>query len=152
MMGPLLVKLSPSVTDIVAIARAAAGAGATALTVANTHSGMAVDWERRRPVLGGVTGGLSGPAVKPLILRLVWLVSRAVPVPVVASGGASCARDVLEYMVAGATAVQVGTAAFVEPGATGRILDDLAATLSSRGIDRVSSLVGSLEVREPGDA
>lgn len=149
---PLIAKLSPSVTDVVPIAKAAAAEGADALTVANTYSGLAVDWERRRPVLGGVTGGLSGPAVKPLILRLVWIVARSVRLPVIASGGAATARDVLEYLVAGASAVQVGTAAFVEPGAAARILAELEAALAARGVERVSSLTGTLEVPGSGTA
>ena len=118
---PLIVKLSPNVTDIVEMALACEGAGADALSVINTLTGMAIDLERRRPVLANVTGGLSGPAIKPVALRMVWQVARAVKVPVIGIGGIMSATDALEFMLAGATAVQVGTASFVNPGAAQEI-------------------------------
>lgn len=127
---PLWVKLSPNVTDIRPFAVAAQEAEADALTVCNTLVGMAVDWRRRAPVLANRTGGMSGPAVKPLALRLVWECAHEVDLPVVASGGASTAEDVLEFTVAGAAAVQVGTAAFRRPDAVSRIAAELRRLLA----------------------
>ncbi|MGB7728668.1 MAG: dihydroorotate dehydrogenase [Candidatus Acidiferrum sp.] len=126
---PLWVKLSPLVTDIVSIARAAWESGADALTVANTYPAMAVDVSTGRSVLGNVTGGLSGPAIKPITLRLVWEVCKSVDVPVVALGGVETAEDVLEYMTVGASAVQVGTASFADPRASETIVGQLANAL-----------------------
>lgn len=122
----LMVKLSPNVTDIVAIARAAENAGADSLSLINTLLGMAVDVERRRPALSTVTGGLSGPAVRPVAVRMVWQVAKAVKVPVVGLGGICSVRDALEFIMAGATAVQIGTANFVNP----RIAADIASGLA----------------------
>ncbi len=130
---PLWVKLSPNVTDIRPFAVASQEAGADALTVCNTLVGMAVDWRRRRPVLANTTGGMSGPAVKPVALRLVWESSQAVDIPVLASGGASSADDVLEFLVAGATAVQIGTAVFRRPDAISRIAAELRQLLAEDG-------------------
>src|SRR5207248_2499083 len=122
---PLIAKLTPNVTDIVPIARAAAEAGADAVSLVNTFVGMAVDWKRRRPILGNVTGGLSGPAIKPLALRLVWQVARNVPVPVIGIGGIASIDDVMEFLVAGASAVQLGTVNFYSPTAAQRIVEEL---------------------------
>lgn len=143
---PLLVKLPPLVSDIVAAARAAVEAGADILTVANTYPALAVDWRARRPLLGAVTGGLSGPAIKPLTLRAVWLVSRALGVPVVGVGGVLTVDDLMEYLVAGARAVAVGTANFLDPRAIPQLVTDLAEVLNQEGISRVEDVVGTLEV------
>ncbi|MFH1569007.1 MAG: dihydroorotate dehydrogenase [Gemmatimonadota bacterium] len=142
---PVIAKLTPNVTDITAVARAVADAGADGISLINTLLGMAVDVDRRRPVLGNITGGLSGPAIKPVALAMVWKVSQAVTVPLMGIGGIATARDALEFMVAGATAVQVGTATFSEPSAATRILEGMEAYCAARGISRVADLVGSLE-------
>lgn len=128
---PLWVKLSPLVTDIVQIARAAEESGADALTVANTYPAMAIDVSTGRSVLGNVTGGLSGPAIKPITLRLVWQVSKSVEIPVLALGGVETAEDVLQYMTVGASAVQVGTASFADPKASENIAGQLANALKA---------------------
>jgi len=142
---PLIVKLSPNVTDIVEMALACEGAGADALSVINTLTGMAIDLERRRPVLANVTGGLSGPAIKPIALRMVWQVAKAVKIPVIGIGGIMNATDALEFILAGATAVQVGTASFVNPGAAQEIAEGMERWLSERNIEDVKSLIGRLE-------
>ncbi|MXX39649.1 MAG: dihydroorotate dehydrogenase [Gemmatimonadetes bacterium] len=141
---PVIAKLTPNVTDIAEIARAVVDVGADAVSLINTLVGMAIDVERRRPVLGGTTGGLSGPAIKPVALAMVWKVAQAVAVPVMGIGGITTASDVLEFMVAGASAVQVGTASFANPNAGVEIVEDLHAYCDERGIDRLASLVGSL--------
>lgn len=125
----LIVKLSPNVTSIVDIAKAAEGAGADSLSLINTLLGMAVDVERRRPVLSTVTGGLSGPAVRPVAVRMVWQVAKAVGIPVIGLGGISCGRDALEFIMAGATAVEIGTANFIDPTVAVRVRDEIAAYL-----------------------
>ena len=140
---PLWVKLSPNVTDIAAIARAAEGAGADALTVANTYQGMSVDVETRKSRLGRITGGLSGPAIKPITLRLVYEAGRAVKIPIIGLGGIEKARDVLEYMVVGASAVQVGTANFSSPDACERIVGELEKTCGKYNINKIIDLTGS---------
>ena len=140
----LIFKLSPNVTDIVAIARALVDAGADALSAINTLSGLAIDLEKRRPKLGGVTGGLSGPAIKPIALRMVWQVARAVEIPVVGIGGIMDATDALEHLVCGARCVQVGSATFANPGAAIEILDGIDAWLDARGIAAVGDVVGTL--------
>jgi dihydroorotate dehydrogenase (NAD+) catalytic subunit len=142
----LIVKLSPNVTDIVEMAQACEAAGADALSVINTLTGMAVDLERRRPVLANITGGLSGPAIKPIALRMVWQVARAVKVPVIGIGGIMSAIDALEFIVAGATAVQIGTASFVNPSAAQEIAEEMEQWLEQRGVSAVKSLIGALEV------
>ncbi|QEM68810.1 dihydroorotate dehydrogenase [Geobacter sp. FeAm09] len=142
---PLIVKLSPNVTDIVSMARACADAGADALSLINTLTGMAIDLERRRPVLANITGGLSGPAVKPVALRMVWQVARAVSLPIIGIGGIMNARDALEFILAGATAVQVGTASFINPGAAQAIAEDMENWLVENGVGDVKSLIGALE-------
>ena len=141
----LIVKLSPNVTDIVEMAQACEGAGADALSVINTLTGMAIDLERRRPVLANVTGGLSGPAIKPIALRMVWQVARAVKVPVIGIGGIMSATDAMEFILAGATAVQVGTASFVNPAAAQEIAEGMEQWLAARGIADIKSLIGALE-------
>lgn len=138
---PVFAKLSPNVTDIGPIARAAEQGGADGITAVNTLIGMAVDWRRRRPVLGRVIGGLSGPAIKPVALRMVYEVARTVRIPVIGVGGATSAEDVLEFLCAGASAVQLGTAAFVDPAVMVRTLDRLAALLRETGA-AVAELVG----------
>jgi len=141
---PLLAKLSPNVTRIAEIARAAEGAGADAVTAVNTLLGLAVDWRARRPRLAAGLGGLSGPAIKPVALRMVFECARAVRIPVVGCGGVSSAEDVCEFLVAGATAVQIGTWNYVDPGGASRIARDLAALLQREGVGRALDLVGSL--------
>jgi dihydroorotate dehydrogenase (NAD+) catalytic subunit len=142
---PLWVKLSPNVTDIGVIARAAESAGADALTVANTYPAMSIDIQTRKSRLGRPTGGLSGPAIKPITLRLVYEASRAVKIPVVGLGGVEKGEDVLEYVIAGAAAVQVGTASFSQPEACIRILDQLERSCIEHNINNISSLVGSFQ-------
>jgi len=141
---PLLAKLTPNVTDVVPIAKAAADAGADAVTLVNTFVGMAVDWRRRRPVLGNVTGGLSGPAIKPLALRLVWRVARNVSIPIVGVGGIATLDDVMEFLVAGASAVQLGTVNFYDPTASVRVADGLPAALATLGARSMGEVVGTL--------
>jgi len=142
---PIIAKLTPNVTDIVAIARAAAEGGADAVSLVNTFRGMAVDWRSRRPILANDVGGLSGPAIKPLALRMVWDVARALPgLAIIGSGGIAEADDALEFLVAGASAVQVGTATFADPSASERMLDELTLKLDGAGIARVAEIVGTL--------
>lgn len=143
---PLIVKLTPNVTDITETARAAEAAGADAVSLINTLLGMAIDLKTMKPKLQRVVGGLSGPAIKPVALRMVWETARAVSVPIIGMGGATSAEDVVEFMLAGATAVAIGTANFTDPTATARAVDGVARFCESRGIDRVSSLIGALEV------
>ncbi|MGD8251942.1 MAG: dihydroorotate dehydrogenase [Desulfobacterales bacterium] len=142
---PLIVKLSPNVTDITDIARAAEDAGADALSLINTITGMAVDIDTRRPRLSNITGGLSGPAIRPVALRMVWQVTRCVKVPVVGVGGILTADDALEFLITGATAVQIGTANFVNPRATEDIIDGLARWLADHGEARLTDIIGTLE-------
>lgn len=130
----LIVKLSPNVTDIVSIARAVEEAGADSVSLINTLLGMAIDAERRRPVLSTITGGLSGPAVKPVALRMVWQVAHAVSIPVVGLGGIMNGRDAIEFLLAGAKAVEVGTANFVDPSVTMRIVDEMEDYLRRHGM------------------
>jgi dihydroorotate dehydrogenase (NAD+) catalytic subunit len=143
---PLIAKLTPNVTDIVPIAQAAAEAGADAVSVINTFVGMAVDWRQCRPVLGNVTGGLSGPAIKPLALRMVWEVARKVAVPVIGIGGIATIDDVMEFLVAGAGAVQLGTVNFYDPTAAPRIVEQLPAVLAQLGVQSVTEVVGTLRI------
>ena len=143
---PLWVKLSPNITDIAVIARAAEDSGADALTVANTYQAMSIDIHTRKSRLGRATGGLSGPAIKPITLRLVFEASRAVKIPVIGLGGIENANDVLEYIIAGATAVQVGTASFSEPRACVDILNQLKESCMGSKINSISSLIGTLQV------
>jgi dihydroorotate dehydrogenase (NAD+) catalytic subunit len=140
-----MVKLSPNVGDIVPVALAAEEAGADALSLINTLTGMAIDIRTRTPILGNITGGLSGPAIKPIGLRMVWQAAQAVRIPVVGVGGIGCAEDALEYMIAGASAVQVGSAHFIDPRAGLKIIDGIQDYLKTQGIPDLSSLVGSLK-------
>jgi dihydroorotate dehydrogenase (NAD+) catalytic subunit len=143
---PLLVKLSPNVTDIVEMARAAVEGGADALSLINTLLGLAIDVERRRPVLGNVTGGLSGPAVKPIALRMIWQVHRALPdVPICGMGGIMTGTDAIEFFLAGATAVAVGTASLINPTAPVDVLDGIVAYLERHKIDDIRELIGALK-------
>jgi dihydroorotate dehydrogenase (NAD+) catalytic subunit len=142
---PVIPKLSPNVTDITVLARAAEEAGADALSCINTLLGLAVDVETRRPKLAFGTGGLSGPAIRPVAVRMAWQVARTVRIPVIGVGGISSASDALEFMIAGCRAVQIGTANFVEPGIHERVLADLEAWLEGHGLDDVGSVVGTLE-------
>ncbi|MFO0879451.1 MAG: dihydroorotate dehydrogenase [Gemmataceae bacterium] len=142
---PLFAKLTPNVTDIVPIAQAAAEAGADALSLINTFVGMAIDWRRRRAILGNKTGGLSGPAIKPLALRIVWRVAQHVRIPIIGIGGIASADDVMEFLVAGASAVQLGTVNFYDPTACHRILDALPQHLALLGARSVAEVVGTLQ-------
>ena len=142
---PLIVKLTPNVTDVVEIARAAADAGADALSLINTLLGMAVDARRRKPQLARVVGGLSGPAVKPVALRMVWQVHNAVDVPLLGMGGVSTGIDAVEFMLAGATAIAVGTANFTNPTATVDVVDGMSAFCEEQGVESVTELIGALE-------
>ena len=139
---PVIVKLSPNVTDIVSIAKACEGAGADALSLINTVMALRIDLKTRRPLLSNVTGGLSGPAVFPLALRMVWQVSRAVRIPVIGLGGVSSAEDVLEMMLAGAAAVQVGAANLRDPFACPKIIQALPAALDRLGAENIRELIG----------
>ena len=143
---PLIVKLTPNVTDIATIARAAEAGGADAVSLVNTYFGMAVDAEEMKPELGNVTGGLSGPAVKPLALKAVWEVYNSTKIPVVGIGGIMTGLDAAEFMLCGARAVQVGTANFVDPGAYTKILKEFKAYFERKKIKKASELVGKLKV------
>ncbi|MDB5313536.1 MAG: dihydroorotate dehydrogenase [Gemmataceae bacterium] len=143
---PLVAKLTPNVTDIQRIAAAAADGGADAVSAVNTFVGMAVDWRRRRPVLGNVTGGLSGPAIKPLALRAVWRIAQLRAVPVIGVGGIGTLDDVMDFLVAGASAVQIGTANFYDPTASVRIAAALPGAVAALGADRVAAVVGTLTI------
>ena len=142
----LIVKLSPNVTDIVEIARAVEAAGADALSLINTLLGMAIDARTRRPKLARVVGGLSGPAIKPVALRMVWQVASAVTIPVIGMGGVRDGEDAVEFLLAGATAVAVGTANFVDPTAAIRVLDGLAEYCREHGVGELAGLIGALEL------
>jgi dihydroorotate dehydrogenase (NAD+) catalytic subunit len=147
---PLLVKLSPNVADVRPIARAIADAGADALTAINTLSGIAIAGDRTRPLLGNIYGGLSGPAVKPVALRIVYEVSQIVDIPVVAIGGVTELADVLDFLAVGAVAVQVGTAIFADPALPVRLVDELTETCRARGTARYTELIGTALPRKPG--
>lgn len=143
---PVIVKLSPNVTDIVVMARACADAGADALSLINTLTGMAIDLAKRRPILANVTGGLSGPAIKPVALRMVWQVANTVKLPIIGIGGIMTASDALEFMLAGASAVQVGTASFLVPDAAQTIARDMGRYLEENGVASVKEMIGTLRV------
>jgi dihydroorotate dehydrogenase (NAD+) catalytic subunit len=143
---PLIAKLTPNVTDITVIARAAADGGADAVSAVNTFVGMAVNWRKRQPILGNVTGGLSGPAIKPLALRAVWRIAQLKAVPVIGVGGIATIDDVMEFLVAGASAVQIGTANFYDPTASVRIVDALPDALRELGAGGVREVVGTLRI------
>ena len=139
---PVILKLSPNVTDIVSVARACEDAGADGISLINTLMAMRIDLKERRPVLANTTGGLSGPAVFPVALRMVWQVSRAVKIPVIGLGGVSCAEDVIEMMLAGAAAVQVGAANLVRPTACRDIIADLPRVMDKYGIENLRDIIG----------
>ena len=143
---PILAKLTPNVTDIVGIARAAEAGGTDAISLINTCLGMAVDWRGRRPRLGNVMGGLSGPAIKPIAIRAVYQVAQAVEVPLVGIGGIASVDDCMEFFVAGATAVQIGTANINNPTVSAKILDALPDALAELGATRVADVVGTLQI------
>ena len=142
----LIVKLSPNVTDITEIARAAEGAGADSVSLINTLLGMAIDAEKRRPVLSTITGGMSGAAVKPIALRMVWQVSKAVNIPVIGLGGIMNAQDAVEFLLAGASAVEIGTANFINPAITVKVADGINDYLDRHGFTSVNEIIGGLIV------
>ena len=143
---PLMVKLSPNVTDVTEIAKTAEGEGADSISLINTITGMLIDIETRRPKLANITGGLSGPAIKPVALRMVWQVVETVKVPVIGIGGIMTTKDALEFLITGATAVQVGTANFINPHATIDIIDGIEAFLMQRNIADIAEIIGTLEI------
>jgi len=142
----LIVKLSPNVTSIAEIAQAVEGEGADAVSLINTLLGMAIDIKTRKPVLSTVTGGLSGPCIKPVALRMVWQVAKAVKIPVIGLGGIMCADDAIEFILAGATAIQIGTANFIDPQVTIKVIDGIDAYLTKNNFKSVSELIGKMEV------
>lgn len=142
----LIVKLSPNVTDITEIARAVEDAGADSVSLINTLLGMAIDSEKRRPLLSTITGGLSGAAVKPIALRMVWQVSKAVKIPVIGLGGIMNARDAIEFLLAGATAIQIGTANFIDPAVTVKVVNGINEYLDRHHYSSVKDIIGALEV------
>ena len=142
----LIVKLSPNVTDITEIARAAEDAGADSVSLINTLLGMAINAEKRKPVLSTITGGMSGAAVKPIALRMVWQVAKAVKIPVIGLGGIMNWRDAVEFMLAGATAIQIGTANFIDPAITVKVAEDINDYLERHGYSSVKEIIGALEV------
>lgn len=142
----LIVKLSPNVTDITEIARAAEAAGADSVSLINTLLGMAIDAEKRKPVLSTVTGGMSGAAVKPIALRMVWQVAKAVNIPVVGLGGIMNWKDAVEFLLAGATAIQIGTANFIDPAVTVKVAQGINDYLDRHGYASVRDIIGALEV------
>ena len=143
---PLMVKLSPNVTDITKIAKSVEAEGADSISLINTITGMAIDIETRRPKIANITGGLSGPAIKPVALRMVWQVAQTVNVPVVGIGGIMTAKDALEFLIAGAVAVQIGTANFINPHATTDIIDGIENFLMERDISDISDIIATLKV------
>jgi dihydroorotate dehydrogenase (NAD+) catalytic subunit len=142
---PIIAKLTPNVTNIVPIAQAALDAGADAVSLVNTFVGMAIDWRQRQPILGNLTGGLSGPAIKPLALRLVWQVARDVRIPIIGVGGIGTIDDVMEFLIAGASAVQIGTANFYDPTVSTRLVDQLPEALRQLGASTVREIIGTLQ-------
>jgi dihydroorotate dehydrogenase (NAD+) catalytic subunit len=141
---PIIAKLTPNVADIAAIARAAEAGGADAVSAINTCLGMAINWRKRRPLLGNVMGGLSGPAIKPIALRAVYQIARAIKAPVIGIGGIATIDDVMEFLVAGATAIQLGTVNFYQPTASITILDELPSAIAELGAKSVAEIVGTL--------
>ena len=142
----LMVKLSPNVSDIAEIAKAVEGSGADSISLINTLLGMAINSKTRKPVLSTITGGLSGPAVKPIALRMVWQVAKAVKVPVIGLGGIMNATDAIEFILAGATAIQVGTANFIDPTVSVKIVEGIDEYLNNNGFSSVSDIIGALEI------
>ncbi len=143
---PLIVKLSPNVTDIVVMAKAAVNGGADALSIINTLLGMAIDVQSRRPILANITGGLSGPAIKPVALRMVWQVAKTVDIPVIGIGGIMDARDALEFIIAGASAVQIGTANFIDPSISIKIIEGIKDYCEKNGVRDIKDLIGTLHI------
>ncbi len=143
---PIIAKLTPNVTSIVEIAQAAAEGGADAVTLSNTLLGMAINWRKRKPILGNIVGGLSGPAIKPVVLRMVDQVAQKVQVPIIAVGGIQSLDDVMEFIVAGASAVQIGTANFYNPTLAGRLAAELATVVAEEGCRSIRELVGTLKL------
>lgn len=143
---PIITKLTPNVTSVIPQAQAAADAGSDAVSLVNTFQGIVIDWKKRKPVLGGKFGGLSGPAIKPLALRIVTQVAKAVDVPIIGVGGISTIDDVMEYLVAGASAIQVGTANFYNPGVASDLADQLEQILDEENCSHYSELVGTLQL------
>jgi len=148
---PVIPKLTPNVTDVAAFARASADAGADAVSLVNTFLAMAIDVETRRPKLSNIVGGLSGPAIRPIAVRMVYECARAVKIPVIGIGGIATARDVLEFMIAGATAVQVGTASFVDPFIWAKLIDGIREYMERHRLTRVADLVGTLRLGRSTD-
>ena len=138
----LIVKLSPNVTDITAIAKAVERGGADAVSLINTLLGMAIDAEKQKPILSTITGGLSGPCVKPIALRMVWQVSKAVHIPIIGLGGIMSAIDAIEFLLAGATAVQIGTANFIDPQVSIKVIDGINDYLERKSIAKVKDIIG----------
>jgi dihydroorotate dehydrogenase (NAD+) catalytic subunit len=143
---PLIVKLSPNVTSVAQMARVCASSGADAVSLVNTFVAMSIDVETRKPRLTNVTGGLSGPAIKPIAVRMVYEAARAVKIPVIGLGGIMTAEDAVEFMLAGATAVQVGTASYADPRATERLAKDIESWCHGHHVQRVASLTGAVEI------
>ena len=141
----LIVKLSPNVTDITEIARAVEGAGADSVSLINTMLGMAIDAEKRKPILSTITGGMSGPAVKPVALRMVWQTAKAVKIPVIGLGGICSATDAIEFLLAGASAIQIGTANFIDPSISEKVIDGIADYLQRHNFNSVQEIIGALE-------
>ena len=142
----LIVKLSPNVTDITEIARAVEGAGADSVSLINTMLGMAIDAEKRKPILSTITGGMSGPVVKPVALRMVWQTAKAVKIPIIGLGGICSATDAIEFLLAGASAIQIGTANFIDPSISEKVIDGIADYLERHGFNSVQDIIGALEV------
>ncbi|MFO0429581.1 MAG: dihydroorotate dehydrogenase [Planctomyces sp.] len=144
---PVIAKLTPNVTSVIPIAQAVADAGCDAVSLVNTFQGMAINWKKQIPILGNTLGGLSGPAIKPLALRIVWQVARSVRIPIIGIGGIQSIDDVMEFLVAGASAVQVGTASFYNPGIACQLVSELPDALRVLNADAVSSIVGSIRTK-----
>ena len=142
--GCLIIKLSPNVTDITEIARAVEAEGADTVSLVNTFLGMAIDVERRKPLLSTITGGLSGPCIRPIAVRMVWQVAKAVKIPVIGLGGIMTSRDALEFILAGASAIQVGTANFVDPKATVKIVEGIEDYCHRHSVEKISDLIGQI--------
>lgn len=149
---PIIAKLTPNVTNVVEIAAAAASAGADAVSLVNTLQGMAIDWKRRKPFLGNVIGGLSGPAIKPVALRIVFQVAQQVDIPIIGVGGIASIDDVMEFLVAGASAVQIGTANFYNPGLATQLVAQLHEVVAAEGCAEISELVGTIQLPEHAPA
>lgn len=143
---PVIAKLTPNVTSVIPIAQAVADAGADAVSLINTFQGMAINWKQRQPVLGNVLGGLSGPAIKPLALRIVWQVAQAVKIPIIGVGGIQCLDDVMEFLVAGASAVQIGTANFYNPKLSNQLVEQLKQVVVEEKVGGIADLVGTLRI------